>query len=375
MNKQAQGWVQFLLVMAFLAGAFGFAAYLSASREEPRSMQQNGEQEMLVTVLDAFPQDLRITFTATGTVRVRSYAGIVPAVSGEVISINEQFYPGGIFEAEEQLFQINPVDYLAEVKRLHAEVARAQAELQLQEADTAAAIEEWKALHPRKDVPPLVAKTPQLAQARAALEAAQAQLESAKLDLQRTNVRLPYAGRVVSTDLELGQFATAGQAIGQVYALSALEVHVPLNDQQTAWLLETDQPAIEVATRYLDEERRYQARLKRVAAQRDEVTRFGDIVLGFETPAKNLVPGVFVDVIITGPERQNVWKLPLDVLQKDNALWVVNGQNTLQKREPKILYIGADHVIVQSEGEKARVVVGPLPGATEGAKVRIRRSF
>jgi RND family efflux transporter MFP subunit len=370
MKNKFLGLLQLVLVVAFISGAVGLSLFLASMQDRPIESKEITEREIVVSTQEIRPREHRIEFKTTGSVDVRSTASITPQVSGKVASVSENFYPGGTFRAGETLFTIEPSDYLNEVKRLNAEIASAKTRLELVKADAQAAVEEWEELNPDKEVPPLVAKKPQIEQAEMALQAAQAQVETAKLNLKRTVYSLPYAGRVTSTSIEPGQFVAAGQSIGQAYVAEALEVTVPLDDKQMAWLLEAKKPKITVSAEYLSEKREFKAEVKRIGAERDPLTRFGRVVLSLKNPDTDLVPGVFVDVSITGARRANIWRLPLIALQEDNAVWIVES-GKLRKLSPEIILTGEDYALAGSDGTAIDAVINSLSGATEGTSVRI----
>ena len=74
-----------------------------------------------------------------------------------------------------------------------------------EEADAAVARREWEQLGEGPGSP-LVLREPHIAEAQAAVTAAEAALEKARLDLERTEVRAPFAGRVRHKNIDVGQF-------------------------------------------------------------------------------------------------------------------------------------------------------------------------
>jgi len=375
-NKpEKRGYLQLILVVCFLGGAFAISIFLASLRQQPQPQTQAGQREVVVSTQTISPQSSRIVFSATGTVQVRTTASLIPQVSGKVTSVSDNFYPGGQFKKGQVLFTLEPADYLNEVKRLNAQIAQAQTQVNILEAESSAAIEEWEELYPDEEPTPLTAKIPQLEEARAALRAAQAQVETAKLNLQRTIYSLPYDGRILEAGIEPGQYVAAGQSVGQAYSLQALEVMVPLNDDQMAWLLETSEPDITVQADYLSQRREYKAFLKRIGAERDSMTRFGQVVLGLDRPTDFLVPGIFTEVTIAGPQRDNILRLPLSALQEDSAIWTVR-DNKLHHMSPEIVYIGRDYALAQAEQDgPVDVVTTFLSGVTEGTAVRVKKDM
>lgn len=363
------GYIQLVLVIVFIGGAFWLSRWLATLQTSPVPEQQTGLLVLPVETALVAPRDYRLQFDTTGTVQVRAMTDLVPQVSGRIVAVDDNAFPGGHFTPDTVLFEIDPKDFRLEVARSEAEVARATTRLKLQQESSRAAVDEWRQLNPGVPVPPLVAERPQLEEAESALEAAQAQLQLARLNLARTDFRLPFAGRVTAFQLEQGQYVVAGQSYGQAYALSALEIDVPLEDRQLAWLLEAQDPLITVSSAYRGGSD-YRAFVKRVAGKVDPETRFSRVVLGLETASTDLVPDVFVTVHIVGPIRRDVWTLPLDALQENDSIWTVTPDGKLASRRPEIIQINDTCVVAESDGSAIQVVRGNLPEATEGTPVR-----
>jgi membrane fusion protein, multidrug efflux system len=364
------GYIQLALVILLIGGAFLFSRYLASRQTPPDPGPTDRERTLVVETIVISPQAHRLQFSATGTVQTRAVTGIVPQVSGRVVYIDENAFPGGVFTPETILFRIEEEDYRNALDRMQAEVARAQTQLQLQQAASEAAIEEWRELNPGIPAPPLVAETPQLEEAQANLRAAQAGLRAARLDLARTTYRLPFTGRMINIQLEQGQYAVAGQSYGQAYRLASLEIEVPLPERHLKWLLEADEPQMRVSSDDMNA-RMYTAFMKRISAHVDAQTRFARVILGLHETTPDLVPDVFVSVNFVGPERRNVWLLPLEALQAENLIWVIGPENRLQSLRPPIIQITDIHAVAESDGTSIRVVRGSLPQATDGVQVRL----
>ncbi|MCK9274114.1 MAG: efflux RND transporter periplasmic adaptor subunit [Syntrophales bacterium] len=367
------GFLQLVIVVAIIVGAFLLSSYLSRLEKTPAPERRTGLREVLVETVRIEPRTFRLRFTTTGTVQVRAMTDIVPQVSGRIVEIDERAFPGGLITEAMVLFHIEKDDYLLEVERMEAEVARAETQLKLQEASSQAAVAEWKDLNPNTSVPPLVAERPQLEEAKAALRAARARLKTARLNLSRTEFRLPFTGRVTEFQLEIGQYAVAGQSYGQVYRLDSLEINVPLEERQLDWLLEAEDPEITIESGFMDYDR-YHGYVKRVAGKLDPQTRFSRAILGLKEAMPKLVPDVFVVVHVIGPARENVWTLPLDALQENGGIWIVTPETELALIRPEILQINDEFVIARSNGRPILAVRGNLPEATEGTPVRLSRS-
>ena len=371
MRAGVKGIVQGIVVLAVVTGSFLAASYLASLREKPESLERFEQIRPAVETKTVEPTDHRIRFNATGTVRVQSFVNIVPQVSGKVTWVSDHLSPGGVFEKSTPLFRVERADFLHRVQRLEAEVARSETQLQLQLADANASVAAWRGLHPDRAPPPLVAKRPQLKEARAAVKAAKANLATARLNLERTRFALPFQGRVVESSLGAGQFVTSGQSYGRAYSLKALEIEIPLENREIRWLREARDPELTVHSDYHGEPRTYRAFVKRFAAQADRRTRFTRVYLGLKEPSTDLIPGVFVTVEIVGALKRDVWVLPLSALHAGNTVWSIDARNRLKRLTPKILQISKDYVVAAGNGSMEQVVTSPLPQITENTKVRV----
>ena len=238
------------------------------------------------------------------------------------------------------------------------------------EAEAISAIEEWQTLN-STPVPDLVARNPQMAQAQAQLRSARAQLSNARLDVKRTEFKLPFAGRVISSSVEVGQFVQAGQSYGKLYARDSLEVSVPVQDSLLQWFNPGEAQAI-ISMRYRGQDIQMQGNITRVSGELDEETRFASLIV---TPTEDqwikLVPGVFVDVTLVGPQINNLWRVPNEVLQENQKVWMVDQKNQLKSMTPRILNVGENETLILSDGGTATLVKGMIDGAANGITVRL----
>ncbi|MCP4707504.1 MAG: efflux RND transporter periplasmic adaptor subunit, partial [Planctomycetes bacterium] len=242
--------IQILLTLGILVGG-GFGAYkLIKSKQSPPREQREAAMP-LVVVQEVTLQDIPVVVSGYGAVRARDKVQVVPQVSGKVVSVINDFVSGGFFPAETTLIAVDSRDYELAVQRAQATVQKAQASvagaqvtLDLEEAEAKVARAEWQELRPG-EIPtsPLVFREPQISQAKAEVAAAQAEvataetdLATAQLSLERTKLSLPFNGRVTEENVNLGQYLVAGQSIATVYGTDVVEIPIPLEDKELAWL-------------------------------------------------------------------------------------------------------------------------------------------
>jgi RND family efflux transporter MFP subunit len=369
-TEKAKGYIQLVLVFAFIAISLLISAHVGRSRE---TIEENGGKATAFYVktekIEAKPYQL--TFKSTGTVQARSIIQIIPQVSGRVEYVHPDFFTGGYFDEGEVLFRIEPDDFELEVRRAKAEVARAKTVLEKEKVEGKASIAEWEQQNGTVKAPDLVARKPQLEEAMANVQAAEASLESAKLKLARTEFRLPKDGRVVKSGVAVGQFIQAGVGYGEVFYHDSLEVSCPLNKKELEWLHFSENPEVEIEINHLGATRQYTGLLNRRAANVDQATRFGTVFFGFEEIPTELVPGVFAEVTVKGSTVSEIGLVPASAIQLDGKLWTVQPDNRLKSVDPEIIQRSGDWVAVGNIGARAVLVTSKLNGATEGALANV----
>ncbi|GAB5561766.1 MAG: efflux RND transporter periplasmic adaptor subunit [Synoicihabitans sp.] len=363
------GLLQLVAVILFIVLAVIGSRLLQTSYE-PATRNGGGERELFVEAQTFTPGPFQIVFETTGTVESLTEVNIVTQVSGRVMQVAPEFFAGGQFRADDVLFTIDPRDFVNEVHRREADLARARTAQQLEEAESAAALAEWRLLEGDKPAPALVAREPQLAEAQANLQAAQANLANAELALERTEFRFPFDGRVISSRIGPGQFVQAGANYGSAFDINALEVVASLKGQELEWLVNSPSAQVTIVAEHLGQEFTLAGKLNRSAASLSPTTRFATVRFGFAEPPEALLPGVFARIEVQGPKRDQVVKLPASALQQSGLLWIVDDESQLQAFTPEILFTDEGWIAVSNLTAPTRIVTNRLPGAAAGTRVQ-----
>jgi RND family efflux transporter MFP subunit len=314
---------------------------------------------------------------------------LIPEVSGRVVFVSPKMVDGGDFARNEMLLKIEPEDYRLAVTLAAARVKDSESALQLAREEAAAAQEEWRLLNkdqPESNAPPpLVAKLPQLEAARAKLAADRADLQKARLNLKRTEIRAPFAGRVIEETVGTGQYVTAGQALATLFDTEVVEIVVPLEDESLFWF---DVPGFtpgdgpgspaKVRARIAGRDLTWTGRVDRAEGRLDAGTRLINVVIRVDKPYRRKPPlavGLFVQVEISGRRLPDAAVIPRSSLRNNNTVWVVDDAGTLSFRPVKVARLFPDAVYV-SEGLQAgeMIVTSPIKTVTDGMRVRIGRN-
>lgn len=387
-RKRASSTRALKIILPLLLLAIGMGGLLLLSRmKSPPRQQPTKVQGVLVEVQKLVAKPYQVRVQATGTVQADRQISLVPEVSGRVVWISPDLVNGGLFAAGEPLLRVDPADYRLAVERARAEVARAEVSLASEQERARVARSEWQRVRlPDKGEPgPLVTREIQLRQEQANLAAARAGLSQAELNLQRTEIKAPFNGRIRNEQVDLGQYLRSGTGIAGFAGTDRAEVHVPLPVEDLKWLQVpgSDSGAGSVAqirSKYAPRQR-WQGTVVRSLGEIDPASRMATLVVAIEDPYRlkqqgdepKLENGLFVELELLGRELSEVISIPRAALRDDNHVWLVDEDNRLRLRPVEVLRRSEHELVIASglnPGE--RLVLTQISGAADGLLLRPR---
>ncbi len=338
---------------------------------------------MLVDVVEAERSSERFKVSAQGTVRPRTQTNVAAEVSGRIVALSDQFVAGGFFRAGEVLVEIDPSDYEAALLQAEADLAAARARLSEEQARSDQARQDFARLHgPDREPGELVVRLPQVAGARAAVQAAEAAVLRAERNLERTRIRLPYDGMVRSRQADLGQFVSPGTVLGVTFAVDTAEIRLPVPDQDMAFLdlrpalAGHDAQARAVLTGSVAGQfGQWEGVVVRTEGVIDESTRLNFVVVSVDDPYGllgvqrdvPLVMGSFVNARVEGRATDGLIVLPREALREDNSIYLVDEQSALEIRSVDVVRSTPRQVYVRNKLQPGDPVITtaiqtPIPG-------------
>ena len=349
---------------------------LATAKEAP----QKKEEEHRTTSLYVEPvrsDTVMLSVSTTGEVKAKTTVDLIPQVSGRIVHVADSFAEGGAFAPGDALIKIDDADYRLAFTRAEARVAEAKVRLEQELADAAIKAKQWEEWVHDGEPTPLALNKPQVAEAQAKLRAAEADLADARLDLERTEITLPYNGRVLNRDVSLGQYVSAGTKLGTVFATDRVEVTLPLTDKQLAELQlpigyiaeKGAAPKVTLSATVGGKLHSWTGDIVRTHAAVDSETRLVYAVAEVANPYEHTMPmavGLYVSASIDGIQSQQAYVLPRLALRSDDKVYVIK-DDKLHVRTVEILSTSADQVLVTTgvaTGEE--VVTSPVRGAYDG---------
>jgi RND family efflux transporter MFP subunit len=386
MSKHRPRVIHFIVTLVFIGiGALVFVVLTATKPKLERTEPPVPKPMVNVARIKMRPQVVIVR--GEGTVRPLREIQLVPQVNGKVVFVSRALVDGGEFKKGDVLLRIDPVDYQLAVTLAEAQIKDSESKLKVAEEEAAVSREEWHLLYEadpkNKQIPALVAKEPQLAAAKAKLTADQADLQKAKLNLERTEIKAPFDGRVDEENVDIGQYVATGQALATLFSINQAEIVVPFEDEDLYWFhvpgfTPGDQrgSVVSVSTRLAGRESSWPGRVVRAEGKLDERTRMINVVVRVNKPYETKPPlavGLFVTVEIKGRTLENAVMIPRAALRENNVVWVVNKNGQLTFRKVSVARLTTDAVFLDGglkDGEM--VVISSLKAVTDGMQVRFR---
>jgi len=386
---KTHGFLQALFAIIIILLGICAAVLLIKYKKQPDRVEQD-VQVPLVKVEQVHVRDISMIIQGYGTVSPKVEVDIIPEVAGKVISIHPELKVGGLIRGNEKILQIDPRDYELAVRQAEAAVADATVLLETEQAEAQVARKEWSDLHP--DTEPsstLVLRGPQIRKAKATLDSAQAQLDTAKLRLERTGIFLPFDIMIASESVDLGQYVVTGQPLASAFGTEAVEIEVPLQDDELAWFdvfgssifaddnqRSNKKTMATVKAGFAGIEQTWKGYVVRTTGQVDRASRMISVVVEVPDPFKvskggsPLLPGLFAEVLIQGKTLEDTVAIPRDAIREGNRVWLVK-DNLLCIQSLEIVRADKDFAyVVTGVDDKANVVTSSLDVAIDGMKVR-----
>jgi RND family efflux transporter MFP subunit len=333
----------------------------------------------LVEVLELVRSESRPNWLAGGEVSASQQVDLSSRVSGRVVDVDALAIPGAYLPKGTQLAKLDPVDFQLQLIQKEAAVIQAQAELDIESGQGRVALQNYNrsknsraASNPRDKA--LMLRAPQQKSKQAALLRAKADFDSAQLNIERTQIKMPFNGQIMSRSVSIGSQVSTNTVLYTIANSEEywLEVKIAkpflpfLDVQQDALIGQSNWP--------LQEGKRvwHKAKILHVLPEVDIADRQAKLLIAIEKPLvlqPSILIGDYVDVRLFANTLPNSYKISSQYLIGD-SVWVVNEQK-LYKRTLDILFKGREFVWVDSGFEEGdALLTSKLGTITEGTPVR-----
>ncbi len=374
-KKAVHAVLSFAAILVILVLVVALVIVLIATRKKPEA-DETVRILPAVQVLAVKESDHRLRIVAQGVVESMREVRVAAEVPGRVEYVSPNMQRGGRVEEGELLARLEKDDYLAALERAEYSLAQAEVALEQEEAKRDQALRDWEKLG-RGEPTDLVLRKPQLASARALVDSAAAEVRKATRDVERTEIRAPFAARIRHKGVEVGSVAAPGTLVAELFSDERLEVRLPLSIEDFGFL---DRSGQDLAGRQVRlggevgvENHTWGGRIGRLEGEIDQATRSAIVIVEVEPNRENpahlhLPPvGLFVEGVIPGRTVEGAVEIPRLAMRGGQSVLVVDGESVARVRQVEVVRGRRETVLVRAglnPGE--RIVLKGLRGVTAG---------
>ncbi|HMO19173.1 MAG TPA: efflux RND transporter periplasmic adaptor subunit [Oligoflexia bacterium] len=390
------------VLIPLLIIVFGVIIFISLIVSKPDTSRSSIKDfSRLVEVYPVTKTTIQISIESTGIIRPRREITLQPRVTGEIKNVSDKLVPGGFFEKGELLLEIDPADFILQVKRAESELKSAKANLDIERANQEIADYEFRLLEESLPNPDMrrIRREPQGAILEASVKNAEVSLEQARLNLDRTKIFAPFSGVITELSIDQGGQLISGNIFGRFVGSEEFWLETNVNEDQLKWLtfsnnysdgtkkennnIKTDDGSrVLIYNPVASQNTFIEANLSHYSLTIDDTSRtiklFGLIKNPFELIDINkhsLFINSYVRTVIEGKTLGEGFKIPRSLLKDKNTLWIFNSENSLEIRKIDPVYLSKDFVYLKDgilEGEL--IVVSQLNAPVPGMKLRHKNS-
>lgn len=322
-----------------------------------------------VKSMQVIKRDTPLVYDYTGFVEAQQEMNLVSQVSGQITG--KYFNGGETVQAGQVLYSIDPRTYQANMLNAQANLANAKATL----ANAAMDAERYTRLYEQSAVSKQTMDNAimQRDQAQASVNAMEALLRNAEIDMQETSVVAPFTGRIDTTALEVGNYATAGQTVLATIS-NTNPVFVKFSVAEPEYLKlssahdNNGQASLENLSIVLSDGSTYELKGKVAEVNRGISDNTGTLTIRalFDNPQRKLLPGMFAHVQAIGGIRENALLIPqravVELMYK-KFVYVIGDDNKVNMKEITVgpivgrMYMvesgldGSENIVVEGTGK------------------------
>lgn len=345
-----------------------------------------------VNVIEVSVGEAPLQIRALGTIKPYQETNVNARVSSQVVFLSEHSDVGALVKKGEVLVKLDPDTFESTLQAKKSDLAKAKAAYQLEMGQQNVAKAEAEQLKQLSSsfigeviISDLALRAPQLAQARADVQAAEAAVKTAQLDVDYTTISAPYNAMVTERNVSLGSLTNTQDSLMtlvgtdeyRIEAAVAIDRLINLNLKQN----ENASVQITTTTGVVRE-----GRIIRQVASLDAATRMGRVLISIPDPLglKNnepaLILGDHAEVLFKAGTIENAVIVPRKALQPNDSVFVAKPvqaaddeendgepQYVLDIREIDIAWKDLDNVYVRGGLEESEyVVMSVIPSPIQG---------
>jgi len=358
-----------IVTLAILGICFLVVVGLFSAKPKANRWGDRPAPSVAVEVSPLETKSFDIWVDSYGTAQALTETRLVADISGRVVAVSPNIRAGGVFKKGDILAKIDSRDFEVELDIAISQAADIEVKYIQELAQAELAAKEWNKIPESKAARKLALREPQLAAAKASLQAEKSRVKRARLNLQRTEVVAPFDGKVLEQLIDIGEFVTPSQTIASIYSNDVVEVRLPIKVDDLEHLLlpegETlanELPAVLFESDMGNQTHQWIGKIVRTEGAFDPRTRMLYVVAQIEKPfiASKQRPAVrigqFMRAKIEGKRYDDVFVIPRRAVSQDFMVSVVEN-GLLKKRKITPVWTDSNVVVVAPQQTNSLLAV------------------
>jgi RND family efflux transporter MFP subunit len=363
-------WLAHVIVTVVIFGfCFVIVAGLFSSKPKANRWGDRPAPSVAVEVSPLQTKSFDIWVDSYGTAQALTETRLVADISGRVVAVSPNIRAGGVFSKGDILAKIDSRDFEVELDIAISQAADIEVKYIQELAQAELAAKEWNETPESKAARKLALREPQLAAAKASLQAAKSRVKRARLNLLRTEVVAPFDGKVLEQLIDIGEFVTPSQTIALIYSIDVVEVRLPIKVDDLEHLLlpegvtlANELPEVLFESDMGNKTFQWIGKIVRTEGAFDPRTRMLYVVAQIEEPfiPKEHRPAVrigqFMRAKIEGKRYDDVFVIPRRAVSQDFMVSVADN-GVLKKRKINPIWTDSNAVVVAPQQSNTLLAV------------------
>lgn len=342
-KNTAKRLIQVIIGLAILFSLV-FAVHQFVNKKIGEFVSQISNQPTVVSTAKAVVHHWHPTLTAVGTLTAVNGVDVSAEVAGQVRVIN--FQSGQMVAAGDSLIQLDD-----DIDR--QTLATNQAQLNLDKTNYNRQMQLYATRTAAKS---------DLDTAQAKMLISLSGLASAQVQIDKKNIKAPFAGKLGIREVNLGEYVNPGQALVNLQALDPLYVDFYLPEQNLSEL-QVDQKVNITLPAFPNDV--FHGKITATNSAVDINTRTIKVRALIANKQNKLYPGMFANVNVELPQENNIVTLPQTAITYSlhgNTVYVVEQQGTDNKGKPKLIVKERFVTVGQRQNNEVAIIKGVAAG-------------
>jgi membrane fusion protein (multidrug efflux system) len=359
-------------VLFILSLGYGIMRFLIAMKEPPPLLIPL-EARRFVRVEPVKYGRIHAMVSGPGRLSSASEVDIISEAAGKILPGNVVLKKGAGFNEGDTLFVIYPDEAIlalqAHKSRYQNVLAGVLPDLVIDFPEAEDTFREFfnsiRVSRPLPDLPEIRDESLRIFLATHSVLSEYYDIKSEELQLHRRTVTAPFNGTYLEVYMEIGAFANTGTRVARAIRTDGLELEVPLERADAAWVNLGDPVTVHSDNRDLT----WKGTVIRKSRYVDENTQSQELFIKVPTSGTNaLLPGEYLQATFPVRPIDSVMEIPRNSVFNSNEVFIVRGDR-LAKREINIVKLNERTLLFNGLEEGDSVVVQQLINVSEGTLV------